>query len=309
MSEVSDDLRARVQAAVGVRVRSLAPVGGGIICQPHRAVLDDGRAVFVKTRTDAPAGFFELEAAGLAWLAAASERGGVPIARVLAAAPDLLALEWVPTVAASAPAATAFGRALAFTHNAGAARFGSAVDGFIGSQPLPAGRAGDSWPEFFASARLMPYLDMARAAHAIDPADADTVERLAARLPELGERPELAEASGALEPPARVHGDLWAGNVLWTRRSAVLVDPAAHGGHRLFDLAMLDLFGLPFLDAAVAGYAAAAAESGRALPAGWRRFLPVHQLFPLLVHAVHFGGRYGPAAGVMARRALALLPD
>src|SRR6478752_4834379 len=47
------------------------------------------------------------------------------------------------------------------------------------------------------------------------------------------------------EPASRLHGDLWSGNVLWTAREAVLIDPAAHGGHRETDLAMLALFGAP----------------------------------------------------------------
>ena len=46
------------------------------------------------------------------------------------------------------------------------------------------------------------------------------------------------------EPPARLHGDLWAGNRLVDGDGrSWLIDPAAHGGHREFDLAMMRLFG------------------------------------------------------------------
>ncbi|MEZ0449985.1 fructosamine kinase family protein, partial [Cellulomonas sp. ICMP 17802] len=89
------------------------------------------------------------------------------------------------------------------------------------------------------------------------------------------------------EPPARLHGDLWSGNVVWTSDGVTLIDPAAHGGHRETDLAMLALFGLPFLPEVLAGY-----RSVRPLRAGWERRVGLHQLYPVGVHALLFGGGY-----------------
>jgi fructosamine-3-kinase len=91
--------------------------------------------------------------------------------------------------------------------------------------------------------------------------------------------------------PARLHGDLWAGNVLWSANGPVLVDPAAHGGHRETDLAMLALFGLPHLGRVLAAY-----DEAWPLDEGWRDRVPLHQLHPLLVHAALFGGGYGRQA-------------
>jgi len=105
------------------------------------------------------------------------------------------------------------------------------------------------------------------------------------------------DLSGPPEPVARLHGDLWAGNVLWTAGGAVLIDPSAHGGHRETDLAMLALFGAPFLDRAVAAY-----DARWPLAEGWRDRVGVHQLYPLLVHAVLFGAGYGAQAVAVARR-------
>ncbi len=88
-------------------------------------------------------------------------------------------------------------------------------------------------------------------------------------------------------PPARIHGDLWSGNVLWSPDGVVLIDPAAHGGHRITDLAMLALFGTPHLNRIHAAYEQECVH----LPDGWRDLIGLHQLHPLLVHAELFGGR------------------
>lgn len=107
----------------------------------------------------------------------------------------------------------------------------------------------------------------------------------------------LTSLAGPDEPPARLHGDLWSGNVVWGHDGAVLVDPAAHGGHRETDLAMLALFGLPHLQRLVDAY-----DEERPLADGWQDRQPLHQLFPVLVHAAMFGSAYGRRAGELARR-------
>ena len=103
------------------------------------------------------------------------------------------------------------------------------------------------------------------------------------------------------EPPARIHGDLWNGNVLWSSDGVVLIDPAAHGGHRETDLAMLALFGCPFLDDVLAAY-----DRASPLRAGWRERVPLHQLHPLAVHAAGHGRGYGVALAEAARHVLEL---
>jgi len=102
-------------------------------------------------------------------------------------------------------------------------------------------------------------------------------------------------------PPARIHGDLWAGNVLFERHGAVLIDPAAHGGHAETDMAILALIGAPYLDEVLAAY-----EQEASLGAGWRERVPVHQLHPLAVHAAGHGRGYGVALADAARATLKL---
>ncbi|MPV51227.1 phosphotransferase [Pseudactinotalea sp. HY160] len=247
----------------------------------------------VKENPDAPAGAFEAEAAGLRWLAAAGAR----VAEVRDVSARRIVLERIEPAAPTARAARDFGRSLATTHGAGARAFGARPDGwdgplFIGRLEQPAA-AETSWGAFYARDRVACFLERAVANGNLDRAGAEVVR----------EACELV-ASGAFdddEPPARIHGDLWNGNLLFSPEGAVLIDPAAHGGHRETDLAMLDLFGAPHLNEIVRGY-----ESVHPLRDGWRERIPLHQLHPLAVHAVGHGPAYGRLLVDAARATCAL---
>lgn len=280
-------LAERAEHLLGSAVVSTSPVAGGDTCTATRLRLSDGRSALMKTRSHAPEGFFEAEARGLRWLA---EPGVAAVAEVLGVQADCLILGWVEPVRPTPEAAAELGRMLARLHASGAPTFGADEDGFIGSLPLP-NRAAPTWPEFFAVRRVLPYLRLGVDRGHVAPDDAAAVDAVMHRIVEL---------AGPDEPPARLHGDLWSGNLVWNaERSGVLVDPAAYGGHRETDLAMLGLFGLPQLARALAAY-----TEETPLADGWEERQPLHQLFPLLVHAAMFGGRYGTLAGDAARKFL-----
>ncbi|MCI0158644.1 fructosamine kinase family protein [Leifsonia shinshuensis] len=251
----------------------------------------------VKHRADAPELFFEAEAAGLRWLGEAEHAGGARVVRVAEAGSGRIVLERVEDARPTADAAWAFGAALAATHAAGARAFGAPPDGwdgplFIGRRRLPVAHE-SSWGRFYARDRVRPYLGPAVEA-------GNLTERQRAVVEDALERVEAGDFDDG-EPPARLHGDLWAGNVLWSPDGVVLIDPAAHGGHRETDLAMLGLFGAPFLDGILGGY-----DDARPLRAGWRQRIPLHQLHPLAVHAAGHGPSYGVALAEAARATLAL---
>jgi fructosamine-3-kinase len=204
-------------------------------------------------------------------------------------------MSWVEPAKNGVDAAAAFGRALATTHAAGAASYGWERDGFIGKLPMP-NRTAPSWAEFYATRRILPYLKLARDRGAIADDEAATVEAVVPKL--SGLVPE--------EPPSRLHGDLWNGNVLWGQdptggspavARVSVIDPAAYAGHREVDLAMLAMFGLPHLPRVVDAYHEAAP-----LADGWEDRVGLHQLFPLLVHACLFRGGYGSRAAATAAK-------
>jgi fructosamine-3-kinase len=257
-------------------------VGGGDINEAFRVVLADGRRAFVKTRADAHAGEYDTEAAGLRWLA---EPGALRTPDVLEVGKDHLALEWIDRGGLDGDGAEELGRGLAATHEAGAPHFGDprgeGSSGF-GSLRLPNGPTED-WPSFYADCRLAPLARIARERGALSGAGIAAVERVCERLGEL---------VGPAEPPARLHGDLWSGNVMADADGRpVLIDPSAYGGHREIDLAMLRLFGAPGGERVFAAY-----HERAPLADGWQERVELYQLLPLLVHALLFGGSYCGAA-------------
>jgi fructosamine-3-kinase len=281
----------QVERATGSAVRELRPAGGGHGARHYRAALADGRELFIKHIPPGAAGpgaaALEAEARGLRWL---GEADAAPVPEIIASSENMLALTWLRQASPDRAAAERFGRELAALHRAGAGSFGAPWPGFIASLPLPNDQE-QSWPAWYARHRLLPYCRTGRDAGTLDRADVALIEAVADRIGDL---------AGPDEPPSRIHGDCWTGNVLWSGGRGWLIDPAAHGGHRETDLAMLALFGAPYLDRIVAAYADAAP-----LADGWRARVPLHQLHPLLVHVCLFGAGYRQAALAAARAALA----
>ncbi|WP_427924702.1 fructosamine kinase family protein [Streptomyces sp. cg40] len=271
----------------GCAVTGERPLSGAVT----EVTLDSGQLVIVKG--DAAPGAVRAEAAGLRWL---GDAGTVQVPTVRGLDERWLVTDRVRTGTPSARAAVRFGRELAALHASGAPAFGAPPPGgpteaYIGLAPMRNVPAAD-WPNWYAGQRVLPYLRSAVDTGTLEHAEAAVVERVCERLPEL---------AGPAEPPARLHGDLWNGNVLWGADGHVrLIDPAAHGGHRETDLAMLRLFGCPYLSDVLTGYNEAAP-----LTPGWTDRVALHQLFPLLVHVVLFGRGYAEQALSAARAALA----
>lgn len=277
-----------VADCVDSQIADAQPLSGGDMAASYRLTLDDGRVIFAKTHANPPEHFFDTEARGLRWL---GETQAVPVPQVLGVRddPPLLVLQWIEEGRRAPADSGIFGAHLAALHSSGAACFGRQDRRTTGSRGLP-NEPCDTWVEFFATQRLLPLTRLALDTGTYEAADAAVFEAVASRLSLLGGDPES---------PARLHGDLWAGNRIVDHSGVSwLIDPACHGGHREFDLAMMRLFG-GFSDAEFEAY-----NEATRLADGWHERVNLHQLAPLLVHAIKFGGSYVPAALTSARHYL-----
>jgi len=271
---------AAVAEITGSSIATSQPLGGGDVAASYRVELDDARTVFAKTHANPPADFFDTEARGLEWLRAAD---ALAIPQVLGVSddPPLLVLQWIDEAQRRPLDDEAFGAGLAALHHVGANSFGRSDRRTTGSRGLP-NEPCDTWADFYATQRLLPLVQLAADSHVYHHAQLRVFESVADRLDVVG---------GPIEPPARLHGDLWAGNRIVDRAGVSwLIDPACHGGHREFDLAMMRLFG-GFSQAVFGSY-----EHVAPLASGWEERVELHQLAPLLVHAIKFGGGYVGAA-------------
>ena len=255
----------------GERIRTWAPIAGGNIGESFCIEIEGGGRAFLKHYRGCAPGIALAEARGLAWLA---EARAIRVASVLAVGNDWLSLDWIDSQPPAPDYNEQLGHELAALHSAGASGFGWSQDNWIGRLPQINMQL-DSWASCYSDRRIAPLKQRAE--------DLGLLTRpLAGRLNELIDAiPQLAHVS---EPAARLHGDLWNGNILADENGApCLLDPAVYGGHRKIDLAMMKLSG--GFDASVWS----AYEEAAPFEPGAEARVPLYQVYPLLVHVCLFG--------------------
>lgn len=271
------------ETALGTRFDRLSSLGGGDFAASFKVTTTDKTVLFAKTHCNPPAGFFTTEATGLTWL---RQIGAVNIPQVLSVSdePPFLLLSWIDVGHGDSTTESSFGRQLAMLHAHAQSQFGRIDGATTGSLAVP-NQLCDTWVEFYATQRLLPLVKIAGERGVLSTKDCTVLERIAARLGQFNV-PD--------EPAALLHGDLWAGNRLVDQHGqSWLIDPAAHCGHREFELGMMNLFG-GFGDDCFDAY-----NEVYPLVPGWRERLSLHQLAPLIVHAIKFGGSYVSAVRQM----------
>ena len=274
---MSPELQDALEQQLAAQVLNAKRLGGGDINDAFEVALGTGTRIFVKTHPNPPSGMFWAEARGLHWL---EEAGAIRVPRVVAVSdqrPAYIALELLTPAARRPDFDETLGRSLANLHAFGAQSFGLDHDNFIG-RLSQTNTVNDDWASFYWTSRLEPQVRLAADRGLLDRRTRSDFEVLCRVLP---------ERVGPKEPPSRLHGDLWGGNLhVDNAGQPCLIDPAVYGGHREIDLAMMRLFG-GFGERVFAAY-----EEVRPLSPGTRERVSLYQLYPLLVHVNLFGSSY-----------------
>ena len=260
-------------------------------------------------RKSASPAAIQTEVTSLAWLSEAVAEGGAPVAELLGHDSGWLETRRLRHGSPTRDDARTFGRHLALTHAAGADFFGAPPPGLAADSavlaelpsPVVEEPTYGSWGAFFSALRLAPLMEQAQSSGYFDTRQAErlwsVIDRVAAGEFDVDQpvAVQTRHADRALTSghpvAARIHGDLWGGNIVWARQGlgtmGTLIDPSAHGGHAETDLAELAVFGSPHLEDTLVGY-----QEVSPLADGWRERVPIHQLHMLLVHVVKFGQGY-----------------
>jgi fructosamine-3-kinase len=279
-------IETKLREALGSDVARISAVSGGDINAAWDVTFQDSRRVFVKSNEHSPPRMFQAEAEGLEFLRAGLEKDSLLVVpEVICVGPDFLVLEFLEH-AVRRDQAEDLGIGLARMHAAAADQYGAEQPNFIGTLGQR-NNPRKKWVDFFREMRLEAQLSLPGAQRLISPGCKRRFETLYRKLEDL---------LGPEEPPARLHGDLWGGNAFFTEQGPAIFDPAAYGGHREVDLAMMRLFG-GFSERTFEAY-----DATYPLAPDVEVRLEIYKLYPLLVHVNLFGGGYARSVEDILRK-------
>lgn len=264
-------------------VTTATPVSGGDINQAYRLETSEG-PYFLLVQPQTPASFYSHEVAGLRALSQA-----VNVPEVFGtgniAGDAYLLLEFLATGHGSQ---YDLGQAVARVHRVTAPQFGFDQDNLVAKLPKNNHWQSD-WTTFYLQQRLDPLVQRAQQHGLWNDQRAAGYARVRQHI--------VAENRGRQIIPSLLHGDLWAGNYLFTADGTpTLIDPDTLYGDREFDLAMTTIFG-GFTQDFYKGY-----NATYPLTAGYAQRLPHYQLYYLLAHLNLFGETYGGAVDDLLAR-------
>ena len=257
-------------------IESISPLSGGDINEVYKINCTLGEYVVkYNSRLRFPAMFYK-EANGLEIL----RKGGLRTPNVIDYFEHMddqfLILEYVAEEKIDNKFWIHFANSLSGLHQKSNTSFGLDQDNYIGSLVQHNGQM-PIWEEFFISKRLKPLIKEAF--------DKGLLTRK--HLADFDHFFTVFSELLPVEPPSLLHGDLWSGNLLCgLGQQAVFIDPAVYYGHREVDIAMTKMFG-GFDPVYLDHY-----QDCFPLEKGWEERVPIHNLYPRLVHLVLFGHSY-----------------
>ncbi len=264
------------EAALRERVVRIEPLGGSDI--RHFRIVGETASYFAKLANVSDRAQLEAECIGLRTLRRHATGYFIPDVSFCEPIGQWMCLieAWIDQQPASPASWRQSGIALARMHREHKTSFGFEFDNFIGPTPQINVET-DNWVDFFVDCRLLPQVELAVQNGLWSTADADAFDNL------------VKEIGGIL--PSRpvsslLHGDLWAGNHLFSKGGPALIDPAVYYGDRETDIAMTLLFG---------GFPASfyhAYQMEWNLEPGWEERTEIYNIYHIINHVNLFGVSY-----------------
>jgi fructosamine-3-kinase len=271
----------------GLNVQRYERVHGGDINEAYFLITSTGKYFFKINDSNRYPEMFNREARGLDLL---RKNCSIIIPQVIktgiCGGQQYLLLKWLDKGSTNKNMWEKFGQDLALMHKQPQEYFGLDEDNYIGSLKQINKRYNE-WIDFYTDCRIMPLVKIL-----FDKGHCSKNDLIAA-----GNFCKQLKNIFPSESPALLHGDLWSGNYLiHSSGYAAIYDPAVYFGHREMDIGMTKLFGgfdKRFYDAYNETYS---------LERNWEKRLELTQLYPLLVHAVLFGGHYVSSSFAIIKR-------
>lgn len=271
-----------------VNLKSSQLLGGGCINQAMRLSTTSGE-YFVKWNASAPSDMFVKEAAGLNEMRI-PDNPSLLIPEVIWAkemddTPGILMLEYLIPMHSTHENESKLGIGLARLHRKTASAFGFHHSNYCG-KTLQENTWTSNWSEFYAQYRIWAIVKQILDVRGLPAEDLKIYEKLVERIPQL-----LAHST----VPSLIHGDLWAGNCLYTVNGSALIDPACYYADREMELGMMKLFG-GFSDRVWEAY-----QQEFPLQSDWHQRIRLYQLYHVLNHYLLFGVSYAHQAMEIAK--------
>jgi len=264
-----------------IEIRDAIPVKGGSINEAYQLITSAGVFFLKKNHAIKFPKMFEKEAEGLQLL---KENCSLRIPEVILAAEigneALLVMEFIEGKSVDEnedkQLHSALGKGLADLHKSSHEWYGLNHDNFMGSL-IQENRFRETMSNFWINNRLKPQIKIAYDGGKFSKNDLQDMERIYEKVDEI-----IPQEASAL-----IHGDLWSGNIMFSKDGKPCIyDPAISYSHREVDLAMSNMFNA--LDPAFYD----AYNEAFPLEANWKERIDFWNLYPFLIHVNLFGASY-----------------